>query len=501
MREASLEATPAFTTGLVARSLDELCISPIEPQGAGWTELSLWDRIHHGYALPVEENPRIQGELEWFKKHPEYIERVSLRGSQYWHYIVTELEKRAMPLELAFLPIVESGFDPFAYSPGRASGMWQIIPGTARELGLKQSWWYDGRRDIVASTDAALNYLEALHSRLDGNWLHAIAAYNSGGARVSKAIRSNHKKGKPTDFWSLKLPKETAAYVPRLLALAELFKHPSKYGIELIPLPNEAVFTKVDVAGQIDLAQAATLADISMEQFYQLNPGFNRWASDPEGPYRILVPIELAETFKQRLKALPPEQRLTWHRHTIQQGETLSHIAKKYGLSVGSLQAANDMQSTAIRAGKTLLVPSSTKGKSHYSYSSEQRLARKQNQPAMKDATKQVYTVKHGDSFWKIARKFDVHSNQVAKWNNMSPKDPLSIGKKLVIWTRSPLIETNDEVIRKLSYTVRRGDSLAKIASKFRVKIQDIAGWNDIDSQHYLQPGQRLVLYVDVKKG
>jgi len=481
--------------------LDELCYQTAHSETTSWQELDLWDRILFGYAIPKETNARIDTELKWFAKHPEYIKRVSQRGSRYWFYIVNELEKRNMPLELAFLPIVESGFDPFAYSPGRASGMWQIIPGTAKELGLKQSWWYDGRRDTTQSTHAALNYLESLNKRFNGNWLHALAAYNSGGGRVSKAIRANKKQGKPTDFWNLKLPKETAAYVPRLLALAKLFETPSAYGLKLIPLKDEAIFAEVKIDGQIDLAQAADLASISMDEFYQLNPGYNRWATDPAGPHDILIPIEAVNSFKQKLAALPHDQRLTWRRHTIKNGETLSHIAKKYSVSISALQSANDISHNRIVAGKTLLVPSSAKAKRFYSMSSEQRLSKKQNRTPSKNSNKQVHVVQPGDSFWKIAKQFGVSSGQVARWNNMSPKDPLSVGKKLVLWTDNnlPTSAKKNEVIRKLSYKVRRGDSLAKIASKFRVKIQDIARWNQINTKKYLQPGQALVLFVDVK--
>jgi len=485
--------------------ISDLCLpnareSTKENDEGVWQELQLWDRIRHGYALPSRQNKRIESELNWFSKHPEYVSRVIKRGYRYWYYIVEELEARDMPLELALLPIVESGFDPFAYSPGRAAGMWQIIPGTARELGLKDTWWYDGRRDAIASTQAALNYLEALHKRFDGDWLLAIAAYNSGGGRVSRAVSKNKKNGLPTDFFSLKLPRETEAYVPRLLALAKAFKDPEQHSLVLSPLPNTPYFAEVNIGGQLDLAQASEMAEISMEELYLLNPGFNRWATDPNGPHTLLVPIDKRGIFERSLASLPSKERVTWRRHKIKPGETLSHIAKRYGVSVKTLSQVNRMKSSRIRAGTTLMVPKASKGANFYTHSQEQRLVKTINKGANGNKQKRIHVVAKGDSFWKIARQYDVRSAQVATWNKMSPLDTLSIGKKLVIWTDSAQGSVqNSDVIRKLSYKVKKGDSLARIANKFEVSIADIAKWNDINTKKYLQPGQALVVFVNVK--
>jgi membrane-bound lytic murein transglycosylase D len=467
-----------------------------------WRNLQLWDRIQHGYRIPSQTLSKFEKELNWYKKHPEYIERVAHRGSPYLFYITNELEKRGMPLEIALLPIVESAFDPFAYSPGRASGMWQIIPSTGRSLGLKQNWWYDGRRDVVASTQAALDYLESLHKRFNGDWLLALAAYNSGGGTVSKAIKRNKKQNKATDFWNLRLPKETEGYVPRLLALAELFSNPTQHGLSLPELTNAPYFAEVALPYQIDLAQAASLAGVSMEDLYKLNPGFNRWATDPAGPHRMLVPLQSAQSFAQKLKQVPETQRVRWVRHVIGEGETLSHIAKKYDVNITALQEVNELKDSRIRAGKTLMVPSALKGAKFYSHAAEQRRIKTQNAYAKSGKTKVVYRVKHGDSLWSIAKKYKTRSAKIAKWNGIAPKDTLSIGQKLVIWTTpSPTLASpyNDPVVRKLSYRVRSGDSLARIAQKFRVHILDIVRWNGIDQGKYLQPGQALTLFVNIK--
>jgi len=218
-------------------------------------ETDLWKRIGSGLTLTRNISEKTTAsKLAWFTRNQAYLDRVSGRAEPYLYYIVEELEKRNMPLDLALLPIVESAYNPFAYSPSRASGIWQFIPGTGKKYGLTQNWWYDGRRDIVTATDAALNYLQKLHQEFNGDWLLALAAYNSGEGNVGKAIRRNNKAGKPTDFFSLRLPRETRGYVPSLLAVAEIVSNPGKYKITLKPIANTRYFKQVDINSQIDLA-------------------------------------------------------------------------------------------------------------------------------------------------------------------------------------------------------------------------------------------------------
>lgn len=467
--------------------------------------VDLWDRIREGYGLPQQDNSRIQQQLRWYAKHPDYMERVAQRGLPYLYHIVEELQARDMPMEFALLPIVESAFDPFAYSHGRASGMWQFVPGTGKYLGLKQNWWYDGRRDITASTDAALRYLDRLGKLYDGDWLLALAAYNGGRGNVSKAIRRNKALGKPTDFWSLDLPKETEAYVPRLLALSALVGNPGDYNLSLKSIPNEPFFTSIDVGSQIDLAQAAELAEMSMDDFYLLNPGFNRWATDPQGPHQLLIPIDKAELFASNLASVPPHQRVTWDRYRIKSGDTLSTIAASYNTSVSALKAVNGLRGNTIRKGDVLMVPVATEDNSHYTFSVDQRLAKTQARVSQNGKGHKVsYKVKSGDSFWTISRRYNVSVREVAKWNGMAPRDPLKIGQELVIWTdqqpaaATSLAAASPEVVRKVAYRVRKGDSLARIASRFRVTVKDIQEWNQLNPAAYLQPGQALTLFVNV---
>lgn len=321
----------------------------------------LWDRVRVGLRLPIERQRRIRVEAEWFVRNPDYLQRVSMRASPYLHYIVEEVEKRGMPLEIALLPIVESAYRPVAHSPASAAGLWQIIPATGNRFGLKQNWWYDGRRDVTASTQAALKYLEQLHKRFDGDWLHAIAAYNWGERNVERAIQRNRKAGRPTDFWSLKVPSETRGYVPRLLAVSAIVAKPERFGITLEPIANEAYLSRVELDGQIELAVAAKLAGMTTKDLRWLNPGFKRWATDPHGPHHLMLPQSEVAQFNKGLTTLPQEQRVVMKRHYIRTGETLSAIARRYETNVITLKQVNNIKGTLIQAGDHILVPTSFK--------------------------------------------------------------------------------------------------------------------------------------------
>ena len=467
----------------------------------------LWHRLRAGFALDHDASePRVQAQLNWYKKHPRYIDRVVDRGSRYLHYIVSEAEKRGLPTELALLPVVESAFDPFAYSHGRAAGLWQFIPSTGKYFGLTQSWWHDDRRDIIAATDAALTYLDRLATRFDGDYMLALAAYNSGGGTVSSAMRRNRKRNQPTDYWSLDLPRETRHYVPKLIALAKIFDDPQAHGIELPPLDDEPYFEIVDTGSQLDLAQAAELAGVDIDEIYLLNPSYNRWATSPDGPHRLLVPRDQAETFATALKSIDPAKRVSWRNYKVESGDTLSTIAKRYSTTPSVIQQVNNLESHIIRIGQRLMIPSAAEQAGTYSLSASERLARKQERSGKNaNGTRVDYKVRSGDTFWDIAREHRVSVRQLASWNGMAPGDPLMPGKKLVIWSKSKqpamLASTNrgKGMVRKVGYQVRKGDSLSTIASRFAVNVRDIASWNDLNTSRYLQPGQSLVLYVDIR--
>ena len=464
----------------------------------------LWDRLREGFHLQGHNHPGIRSYLNWYARNQAYLDRVVERARPFLYDIVQEVERRGMPGEIALLPVVESAFQPFAYSAGRAAGIWQFIPATGRHYGLKQNWWYDGRRDVRAATRAALDYLQHLNTLFDGDWLLALAAYNSGEGRVQRAIRANRKKGKATDFWSLDLPKETRGYVPKLLAISTLIEAPELYGARLISIPNRTQLANVNIGSQIDLALAAELADLSIEEIYRLNPAYNRWATAPDGPHHLLLPIDKAEAFRDNLAELGTRGRVRWERHRIKPGENLGSIARRYQTSVALLQEVNQIRGQWIRAGDSLMIPVATKNLSHYL--SEDR--RKQTiQNTKRRGNKVKYTVRPGDTWWDLSRKHGVTTNKLARWNGMSPRDPLFPGQRLVIWSNSNKVtKTNFTAAlngarhQKIHYRVRKGDSLARIAQRFSVTVAKLRRWNALPKGKYLQPGQRLTLYVDITR-
>jgi len=470
----------------------------------------LWTEIQAGLQLTDYNQHRVTQQLNWYIKNQAYLDRVADRATPYLYLLVEEAKKRKIPLEIALLPIVESAFKPFAYSHGRAAGLWQIIPGTGRRFGLKQTWWYDGRRDVVEATRAAYDYLEYLNKLYDGDWLLSLAAYNAGEGNVRKAVRKNKKRGRKTDFWSLDLPDETKAYVPKLLAVSELVSNPVAYGIVLKSIPNKPFLKVVETESQIDLDLAAELAELTIEDIYQYNPAFNRWATSPDGPHHLLLPKEKAEIFSANLASYPKSERIKWKRHKVRNGEVLGTIAEKYNTTVKMLKKVNKIKGNNIRVGKTMVIPVARKSLDRYQLSSNQRL--KKLQRVERNGQRIEIRVAKGDTFWDIAQKYNVRSSSVAKWNGMSPRDTLRPGQKLVIWTkeRQDVSAINPATFKhpfesntrqRLGYTVRNGDSLARIAQKFRVSVKSLKRWNSkLKNKKYLQPGERLTVYVDVKR-
>ena len=473
--------------------------------------IDLWQRIRNNFSIaPQDDHKRLMRQLQWYVKHPDYMVRVTERAIPYLHFIVEEIEKNNVPMEIALLPIVESAFKPFAYSHGRAAGIWQFIPSTGRRYGLKQNWWYDGRRDVYASTQSAIRLLSNLAKTFDGDWLLALAAYNSGEGTVKRAIRKNKARGKGTDFWSLKLPPETRAYVPKLIALKRIVADPDKYNIKLTSIDDTPYFKRVDIPTQIDLAKVAELAEVDIDEVYRLNPAFNRWATSPTGPHYILLPKEKADAFSDKVSELPKKELIKWVRHRIRKGETIGTIANKYHTSISSIKKVNGMRGNFLREGHSLMIPVASKSMRSYKHTATQRRSKQQNIP--RKGIKVTHIVRNGDTFWRIAQEHRVGVRQLAKWNGMAPRDTLKPGQKLIIWSRTgKQVSHNDpenftpppqrKIMQRVGYYVRKGDSLARIASKFRVSIKQLLSWNSkLKTRKYLQPGQRLTLYVDVTR-
>ena len=472
---------------------------------------NLIEHLRASFSLPGSSDAALARELEYFAKHPDYVERVLTRARPYLYYIAEQLEARGMPTDLALLPIVESAFDPFAYSHGRAAGLWQIIPGTATRLGVTQSWWFDGRRDIVQSTRGALDYLEKLHEMFDGDWLLAVAGYNSGEGHVARALKRAEAAGRPGDFWSIRshLPRETRTYVPRLLAIRDLIANAEEHGISLPEVPNEPYLAVVETGGQIDMALAAELAGLSTDELYQLNPGVNRWATDPDGPHQMVVPIERAELFAAAVAALPAEQRVSWSRHRIKRGETLIAIANAYSTTPAVLREVNGLRGNLIRAGDYLMIPHARESVDDYSLSADARLASTVSRERAGERI--VHRVRRGDSLWSISQRYNVNVRALASWNGMAPGDTLAVGRELVVWVgenAAPIRTTaslaavgplGQNQTRQVNYVVRSGDSLYSIAQRFRVTVPQLLEWNDaLSASQYLHPGDRLIVHVNV---
>ncbi len=481
----------------------------------------LWQRLRNGYQLPsvsdlentlgttqqVVFKQRISPIIRRYQAHPDSLVRQMNNAQWYLHYIVEAVEKQNMPLELALLPFVESGFDPFAYSSGRASGLWQFIPITAQRFSLERNWWLDERRDIKASTQAAITYLNYLYNHLGNDWLLALAAYNAGEGTVGRAVKRNKKLGKPVDFWSLKLPKKTRFYVPKLLAWADIIRHPEKYNVTLPKLMNQPVFATIDVESQIDLAKMAEITNIDIDTLYQLNPAYNRWATDPKPPHQLLIPYEKLASAKIALAEYPSEKRISWKQHTVKPNESLSVIAQRYKTTIRHIQTANRLSSSVIHVGKTLLIPIASKNSSYYKGSQQQRLASRQNTPTSSSRNNQkiIYQVKTGDTLWGIAKKFNVRASSIARWNNMSTKDLLRNKQSLALWLPKNSAKPKENNLekahikqRKVTYRVRKGDNLSNISNKFNVSVSDLQQWNSLSSKKYLQPNQILRLFIDV---
>lgn len=486
----------------------------VEPQGpeptqqvAGITPAQyadLFDRIRAGFKLDDHpEQPGIDQELDWFASNPDYLQRAFGRSELYLYHIVTQLEARGMPLEIALLPIVESAFEPYAYSRARASGLWQFIPDTGSRFRLKQDWWYDGRRDIVESTRAALDYLQALHDEFNGDWLLAIAAYNCGEMGVEHAVDINRSAGKPIDFWSLKLPAETRAYVPKLLALKRLVSDPETYGLLISPIPNQPYFARVDTHGQINLKLAAEIAGVTDEELYELNPAFHRWATDPNGPHYLLLPVDGAQVFTENITQLSEDQRMGLAHYTVRKDDSVLSIAHHFGTSVTVIRDLNGLPEGRLTVGTDLRVPSAEA----MQLPAKVMLAAARVDGKVRENRRErrvrIQVVHAGDSLWTLARRHHVSVSTLASMNGMHPGDPLRAGQKIRFSAagHSASHSSSGSPGRQVVYIVRAGDTLRQIAKLFQVTVSQILTWNGMSSEAHILKGQKLTIRVAARGG
>ena len=319
----------------------------------------LWQRMRNGFSMPDLDSPLVADRQAWYLNRPDLLQRVFERSRRYLYHIVVELEKRGMPTELALLPIVESSFNPLAYSSARALGMWQFIPATGKTYKLQQNWWFDQRRDIVASTSAALDYLQTIYE-MHGDWHLALASYNWGENAVGRAIVKNQAKGLPTDYLHLKMPGETRYYVPKLQAIKNIIAQPQLFGISLDPIPNRPYFGTVERNGNMDIVLAAQLAEIPLDEFIALNPAYSRPVMPTAANSPLVLPTEKVQTFLDNLQDHEAQDKplSAWHTHNLRPGEKLEAVAKRYDISAARLKQLNGINArTKIATGFALLVP------------------------------------------------------------------------------------------------------------------------------------------------
>ena len=408
---------------------------------AAATSGDIWDRVRDGYQLQGAgdngTNPRIDRQRLWYASHEAALAQSCSRGAPYLHYIVERLEERNMPLELALLPAIESAYNPMAYSRASAAGMWQFMPATGRHFNLRQTNFYDGRRDVTASTNAALDYLNRLHDMFNGDWLLALAAYNSGEGTVSRAIERNEKLGLPTDYWNLPLPQETRDYVPKLLALSQVVNTPQAYGVNLNPIANEPYFEAIAINERLDLSRVAAFADIDEDELIQLNPAFKKRMT-VDGPKQLLVPTAKAQLLSARMSNLKPEELV-------------------------SLQPNKAVFQAALAEAKA---------------------------PAARS-----YRVKRGDNLGSIAKANRVSVKQLQSWNSLRGNS-LRVGQVLALRGGSAAgNRVADAKQRSTQYKVRKGDSYYLVAKRFNVEMKHLKRWNP-RSGHALKPGQTLTVYL-----
>ncbi len=467
---------------------EEVAVENIEP--IAHVHPDVWEHLVHGFALPeCSEHEISRNWAQWYADRPEYMERVLKRAQPWIFFIAAELEKRGMPAELALLPIVESAYDPFAYSSGRALGTWQFIASTGRSYGLKQNWWYEGRRDVWASTHAALDYLTYLGEKFEGDWLLALAGYNSGENRVARRVKTNIAAGKPADFWNLSLPRETRGYVPKLLGLTCLFRDAEKYDFNPPATMDAPVIAAVDLKLQADLVLISQISEVPIDVIFSLNPGYNRWATSPDGPYRVVLPIAGAAKLENRLAETGTDGLMKWDQVTVKNGDTLGKLAQVHRVPLSVIKSANELNGDMIRVGQKIRLPRDEQLLIDPMYAVAanelQRL-----QAGLISSDRVSHKVRSGESLSVIARRYKVTVKDLQKWNKISNPRSLRAGQSLVVFQNpAPVASGNSGTVK---HTVQSGDSLWSIARKYKVKLNDLIRWNDLNQSAVLQPGQSL---------
>ena len=453
----------------------------------------LWRRTINRFAFAeCEDLPQAQAWAQWFADRPEYMNRVMQRARPWLFDIVTELERRELPGELALLPVVESAYDPFAYSHGRAAGTWQFVSATAQGRGIQINDHYDGRRDVYVATRAALGYLDELNARFEGDWNLALAAYNGGQGRVARAIARNRRANRPTDWESLTLPRETKAYIPKLHGLACLFQDAQGYGLTLPRWPYEPLVERIQLPGPTDVVLFASQIGLTMDELLALNPGLNKHITSPTGPHHLIVPVELANRARTVLDQTPHAAFFQFASVTVRPGDTLSTLAARHATTTDALKRHNGLNSDLIRVGQTLEIPNAISAEKAADYNDRyQELALLQSR--LVPAKRIEHRVRPGESLWVIARRYRVSIGDIKRWNNLGDVHLIKPGQALSIVLEpspSPVVQRANPT----RYVVQTGDSLWAIARRHRIPLRDLIEHNNLSPESVLRPGQTLRL-------
>ncbi len=472
---------------------------PAEPQlseAPVWVQDNVWAGLIDRFELEgcADHNVNLSW-AKWYASKHEYMERIYNRARPWIYFIAAELEKRGLPGEIALLPIVESAFDPFAYSRGQALGTWQFIAETGQRYGLAQNWWYDGRRDVWASTHAALDYLTYMNIMFDSDWLLALAGYNSGEGRVRREIKRNRAKGQETNFWNLRLPRETRDYVPKLLGLSCLFRYPEQFDFEIPQTPNRPVIAALDIGYQSDLVLISQLSEVPIDQLYTLNPGFNRWATAPNGPHWVVLPLDGARRLEARLKNLNPETLMKWDQVLVEPGDSLSKLAARHHVPIDVIMTTNNLDGDMIRAGQKLRLPRDNQLMiDPYYAAAATELARLQS--GLIAADRLTHRVRAGESLSVIAKRYRVSVNDLQRWNDISDPRTLQMGANIVVFHSPAAPKSSIPTSGTVRHTVQSGDSLWSIARKYKVRVNDLMIWNRLGNSAIIQPGQSIKIIL-----
>jgi membrane-bound lytic murein transglycosylase D len=444
-----------------------------------------WQHLRHDFQLPAATNqPQVQAQINWFLHNREYLDRTLRRAGPYMYYILQEVEKRDLPGELVLLPVQESDFLPSATSPAGAVGMWQLMRSTARGFGVKQDFWFDGRRDIYASTNAALDYLTYLQNFFGGDWMLAIAAYDSGEGTVQNAIHRNTRKNIETDFWNLPLPAETRAYIPQLLALVAIIRDPNKYGITLPPVDDKPYLSQIDIGAPISLARAAQLAGLSLAQIKQLNPGYSRMMTDPNGPYKLILPIDRIALFKEQLATVPSLPKTTWGRYRVQRGDTLASIAAHYHTSVSELVEANHLRVRRAPTGKVIMIPTGTQQVTPHVDDNSETPENNSNNP-----------IDSNDAVTQAAHLAPVTDNSANTDNNATQTATDTTDSDTTADSDTDTSIVSKPVIKQHIHIVKHNETLSSIAKQYHVKVNDLLRWNKLHNSQ-VKPGEKLTIHA-----